>query len=188
MTFCGVMVARLSFPVRLQSYHWHCLLLSCGKEIRINDASNNGNNRLYVLLAYAGILPFAACALLTAAGVPAIEGLAGWAEIAAGYGLAIAAFMAGVHWGTYIYKSQDEPGVPLNLLVTSNVITVAVWLAYALTPVSVSIAVTGVAFMLLLLVDHRLAGAGLITPAYWQLRRNVTLLVVALLVMTAALA
>ena len=46
---------------------------------------------------------------------------------------------------------------------------------------------TGPAFMVLLLVDYRLAKAGLITPAYLALRRNVTLIVVALLALTVGL-
>ena len=143
------------------------------------------NNRLYALLAYAGTLPFVACALLSIGGVADIAGLGSWAEIAAGYGLAIAAFMAGVHWGTYLCQS---PGTPLNLLVTSNAITVAVWLAFVLTSTVVSIAVTGCAFLLLLLVDYQLANAGLLTKTYIKLRRNVTIIVIVMLSLTVVFA
>jgi hypothetical protein len=143
------------------------------------------DHRLYAPLAYAGALPFAACAILTAVGVPGIAGIGSWADIAAGYGLAIVSFMAGVHWGTYLYHSSN---VPLNLLVTSNAITVAVWLAFVLMPVAATLGVMALAFLLLLGVDYRLAGAGLITPTYLALRRNVTLIVVAMLAVTVALA
>ena len=142
------------------------------------------NNRLYAVLAYSGTLPFAACALLLAARVPAIAGSGSWAEIAAGYGLAIASFMAGVHWGTYLHQ---PPGGPLNLLLTSNAITIAVWIAFVFAPVAVSLTVTGFAFLLLLAVDYQLAGAGLITPAYLALRRTVTFVVVAMLSLTVIL-
>jgi len=150
-----------------------------GKEKRVTD------NRLYALLAYAGTLPFAACAILPIVGIPGIAGVGSCAQIAAGYGLAITSFMAGVHWGTHLYRS---PGIPVNLMVTSNAITVVVWLAFALAPATVSIAVTGSAFLLLLAIDYRLANAGLITKAYLALRRNVTFIVAALLALTVALA
>ena len=142
------------------------------------------NNRLYAVLAYSGTLPFAACALLLAAGIPTITGIGSWAEIAAGYGLAIASFMAGVHWGTYLHQ---PPCGPLNLLLTSNAITIAVWIAFVFAPVAVSLTVTGFAFLLLLAVDYQLAGAGLITPAYLALRRTVTFVVVAMLNLTVIL-
>ena len=142
------------------------------------------NDRLYAVLTYFGTLPFAACAMLLTAGVPGIAGIGSWAEIAAGYGLAIASFMAGTHWGTYL---QHAPGAPLNLLLTSNAITVAVWLTFALAPTAVSLTVTGCAFLLLLAVDYRLASAGMITSAYLVLRRNATLVVVAMLTLTVVL-
>ena len=143
------------------------------------------NHPLAAVLAYAGTLPFAACAVLLAAGVPDLPALGSWAAIAAGYGLAIASFMAGVHWGTYLHRAPD---LPLNLLLTSNAITVAVWLAFVFAPVTVSLTITGLAFLALLLIDYRLAGAGSITQAYVVLRRNVTLVVVTLLALTVGLA
>jgi hypothetical protein len=143
------------------------------------------NNRMYELLAYAGALPFAACAVLLFASVNAIAGIGGWADVAASYGVAIVSFMAGVHWGTYLYRSSETS---LNLLLISNAITVSVWLAFVFAPVTASLITTSVAFLLLLLVDYRLAGARLITPRYLTLRRNVTTIVVILLIVTALLA
>jgi hypothetical protein len=72
-------------------------------------------------------------------------------------------------------------------LVTSNAITVVVRPAFVLAPTTMRLTTTGPAFMVLLLVDYRLAKAGLITPAYLALRRNVTLIVVALLALTVGL-
>jgi len=143
------------------------------------------NNRLYAVLAYAGTLPFAACVILLATGTPAIAGIGGWAEIAAAYGLAIASFMAGVHWGMYLQQPQSSP---LNLLLISNAITVAVWIAFVLAPTTVSLTTTALGFLLLLLIDYRLAKAGLITSAYRDLRRNVTLIVVVMLALIVGLA
>ncbi len=139
------------------------------------------NDRLYALLAYSGTLPFVACTFLLAAGAPDINGFNNWAEIAAGYGLAIVAFMAGVHWGMYM---QPSPSSPLNLLLTSNALTVAVWLTFVLAPTSVSLIATGLAFALLLGIDYRLADAGMMAPAYLVLRRNVTCIVIVMLTAT----
>jgi len=135
-------------------------------------------NRLYAVLAYAGTLPFIACALLPAVGAPEIAALGGYADIAAGYGVAIASFMAGIHWGTWLYRKADGP---LNLLLTSNAITVAVWLGFVTAPAAASLMITGLAFLLLLLVDYRLARQNIIATDYLALRRNVTGIVIAML-------
>ena len=139
------------------------------------------DSKQYAVLAYAGTLPFIACAILPWIGMPLIAGIGSCAYIAAAYGVAIVSFMAGIHWGTFLYQADS---LPVNLLLTSNAITVAVWLAFILTPVAVSIAVIAAAFVLLLAVDFRLARAGLLTPDYLRTRRNVTLIVLAMLMLT----
>ncbi len=139
------------------------------------------DSKQYAALAYAGTLPFIACAVLPWIGMPVVAGIGSCAYIAATYGVAIVSFMAGIHWGTFLYQADS---LPVNLLLTSNAITVAVWLAFILTPVAASLAVTAVAFLLLLAVDFRLARAGLLTADYLQIRRNVTLIVCAMLMLT----
>lgn len=139
------------------------------------------DSKQYAALAYAGTLPFIACAVLPWIGIPAVAGIGSCDYIAATYGVAIVSFMAGTHWGTFLYQADS---LPLNLLLTSNAITVAVWLSLILTPVAVSLAVTAAAFLLLLAIDFRLARAGLLTADYLQTRRNVTLIVFAMLLLT----
>ena len=139
------------------------------------------DSKQYAALAYAGTLPFIACAVLPWIGIPAVAGIGSCAYIAATYGVAIVSFMAGTHWGTFLYQADS---LPLNLLLTSNAITVAAWLSLILTPVAVSLAVTAAAFLLLLAIDFRLARAGLLTADYLQTRRNVTLIVFAMLLLT----
>ncbi|MGD9341749.1 MAG: DUF3429 domain-containing protein [Chromatiales bacterium] len=139
------------------------------------------DSKQYAVLAYAGTLPFIACAILPWIGMPVVAGIGSCAYIAAAYGVAIVSFMAGIHWGTFLYQADS---LPVNLLLTSNAITVAVWLAFILTPVAVSIAVIAAAFVLLLAVDFRLARVGLLTPDYLRTRRNVTLIVLAMLMLT----
>lgn len=139
------------------------------------------DSKQYAVLAYAGTLPFIACAILPWIGMPVVAGIGSCAYIAAAYGVAIVSFMAGIHWGTFLYQADS---LPVNLLLTSNAITVAVWLAFILTPVAVSIAVIAAALVLLLAVDFRLARVGLLTPDYLRTRRNVTFIVLAMLMLT----
>jgi len=139
------------------------------------------DSKQYAVLAYAGTLPFIACAILPWIGMPVVAGIGSCAYIAAAYGVAIVSFMAGIHWGTFLYQADS---LPVNLLLTSNAITVAVWLAFILTPVAVSIAVIAAALVLLLAVDFRLARAGLLTADYLRTRRNVTLIVLTMLMLT----
>ncbi len=139
------------------------------------------DSKHYALLAYAGAMPFIACAVLPWLGVPVIAAIGSCAYIAATYGVAIVSFMAGIHWGTYLYQADS---LPVNLLLTSNAITVAVWLAFILSPVAVSLGVVAAAFLLLLAVDFRLARAGLLTRDYLRTRRNVTVIVIVMLMLT----
>ena len=139
------------------------------------------DSKQYAVLAYAGTLPFIACAILPWIGMPVVAGIGSCAYIAAAYGVAIVSFMAGIHWGTFLYQADS---LPVNLLLTSNAITVAVWLAFILTPVAVSIAVIAAALVLLLAVDFRLARVGLLTADYLRTRRNVTLIVLTMLMLT----
>ena len=139
------------------------------------------DDKLYAALAYAGALPFIGCAILPWLGIATLPVIGDCKYISATYGVAIASFMAGIHWGTYLYRSGS---LPVNLLLTSNVITLGVWFAFLLTPINVSLAANLVAFAALLAIDYKLAGAGLISDAYMALRRNVTVIVLVSLGLT----
>ena len=134
-------------------------------------------------LAYAGTLPFVICAMLPWVGVPVLPVVGGCADVAASYGVVIVSFMAGVHWGTYLYQSARTP---LNLFVTSNAVAVSVWLAWLVMPVAITLAVLIGAFLILLSIDTRLAQLRLLSDRYMQMRRNVTAIVVLTLVVTFA--
>ena len=141
--------------------------------------------RLHAVLAYLGTLPFIACAAGMLLGIPPPTALAGYPEIAAGYGLAIAAFVAGSHWGIYLYKAADTM---LNLLLLSNGITVAAWLAFLLAPTYISLEITTAAFITLLMIDYQLTNEGVLSATYLRIRRNATIVVVAALIVTVVLA
>lgn len=127
------------------------------------------------LLAGAGALPFIASALLPLASVDRIPGLGAVPDIAAAYGLTIASFMAGVHWGTALNAPSR---LPVNLFITSNVVAVAAWLSFLLGPPALTFAVLGALFLYLLFVDYRLFRGEVIEPGYWRTRLYVTVAVV----------
>ena len=82
---------------------------------------------IYSALILAGATPFLACALLPAAGIETFGRLGSLHELAATYGLAILCFLTGVHWATQLY--QRTP-LPINLFIGSNVVFLAVLIAY----------------------------------------------------------
>lgn len=134
------------------------------------------------LLAYAGTLPFLACA---AASIirPELPVPLSPIAISAAWALTICAFMAGVHWGQFL-AGTDRPGP--TLLVTSNVIAITGWLAFLLLPGSASLVVFAGLFVVLLAIDAWLRKAGHIEQHYWVTRMGVTAIVGASLLVTAA--
>ena len=133
------------------------------------------DKRIYSILAMAGVTPFVACAVLPLAGFTTIELLGPLADVAAGYGLAIVSFLTGIHWATQIYDRQQTG---FNLLIASNVVFVAVWLAYALGTIAFALSIQGAALLALLGIDRWLLGNGVITSHYYRTRSAVTTLAV----------
>ena len=123
------------------------------------------------LLASFGAIPFIACALLPLLDVTELPYLGETKIVAAVYGLTIASFMAGVHWGTAL---NVKTSLPVNLYITSNVVAVAAWLSFLLVSLSMTLAVLSILFAYLLYIDYRLRCAGLIDQAYWNTRLSIT--------------
>jgi hypothetical protein len=136
------------------------------------------------LLAYAGTVPFIACAAVSIV-QPDLPVALSPIVMSAAWALTICAFMAGVHWGQYLAGTR---GPDINLLVTSNAIAIAGWLAYLLLPGSASLVVFAGLFTVLLAIDARLRKVGHIERNYWTTRMGVTAIVVASLLVTAAIA
>ncbi|MDJ0917163.1 MAG: DUF3429 domain-containing protein [Woeseiaceae bacterium] len=131
-------------------------------------------NKLYTLLTYAGAVPFVLCALLPFAGIDEWQNVGSFEYIARLYGLAIVSFVAGSHWGTYLYNREASPA---NLFLTSNAVVLAAWFAFLFTIPVLTQFVLLLAFLYLLFVDYNLHKAGLITPYYFRMRFTVTLIV-----------
>lgn len=138
----------------------------------------------YEELAWAGALPFVICAGCALAGVEEIAFFGPVERIALSYALAITSFLSGAHWATHLYRGDDAP---VNLLLTSNVATLAAWFAFLLLPAEFALVVMAGVFAGLLRIDARLSRVGLLDPRYWRMRRYVTAVVIVALLATAAL-
>jgi len=125
------------------------------------------DRQVYSALTLAGVIPFLACALLPAAGIEAIEPLGRLDELASNYGMAILCFLAGIHWATQLY-ARDR--APFNLFIGSNVVFLAVWIAYVASSLTWTLATQLVAFPLLLAVDFQLQQSGLVSRHYLRMR------------------
>ena len=139
--------------------------------------------RLYTILAYAGVLPFVACALLPYLGIVELQNIGSFDYIARVYGFGIVCFLTGIHWGTFLYKSDASPD---NLFVTSNAVFLAVFFAFLLDAGALTLFVLLLAFLCLLYIDYRLLKAGLIDNDYFRLRSTVTGIAVVSLAATIA--
>ena len=133
------------------------------------------DQRIYSILAMAGVTPFVACAGFALAGVDSIEPVGPLAPLAATYGLAIISFLTGIHWATQIY---DRHQTGFNLLVASNIVFVAVWLAFVLGSTTIALLSQLTALLLLLGIDRWLMSSGVITTHYYRTRSAATTLAV----------
>ena len=149
----------------------------CGNVERMDDRP------LYTSLAYAGAIPFIFAALLPWFGIDELGWIGPIEGVAISYGLAIASFLAGAHWGTYLYRRTDTP---INLFITSNAAVLAAWFAVLLGSPLVALLVLALTFVSLLAVDYRLKGSGLLTGDYLRMRTLVTTVVVACLLSNTA--
>jgi ATP/ADP translocase len=125
-------------------------------------------------LAFAGALPFVACALLLWAGHTSLPVLGSVSNIAASYGLLILAFMAGVHWGQRLGGLETS----LNLFLISNAVALAGWFAFLLLSPKMYFASLAVLFAVVLMIDRRLAAEGHLSADYIRTRTVVSALVV----------
>lgn len=133
------------------------------------------SRRLHRFLTLAGVLPFVACAVLPLFGIFSVPVLGSLDAVVASYGLGIACFVAGSHWGLDISGLNTSP---VNLFASSNVIFLFVWLAYVSTNLSIAIAAQIIGFGALLFIDYRLHAAKVTTRGYFRLRAGVTVIVI----------
>jgi len=134
---------------------------------------------LYSLLAYAGVAPFVACALLPLMGIVSIPPFGPLDQLVNSYGLAIVCFLSGIHWAYYLANKDD---LPFNLMVSSNAIFLLAWFGFVVGELSTSLLIQMASLIILLVIDWRLRTADVITAHYFRVRLTATSLAIASLV------
>jgi hypothetical protein len=131
--------------------------------------------RLYSALALAGTLPFAGCALIALSDVALPWLPVAPHDIVNAYGIGILSFLAGIHWGTYLYRADE---CPVNLMVSSNLLFLVAWFGFVFTGPQVATAILIAVFVALLAVDDRLRRCALIDNHYFRIRFTATVVAV----------
>lgn len=127
------------------------------------------------ILTFSGAVPFIVCALLTITSIdlPYIDVTV--SDVMIGYGAVIASFIAGIHWGLYLFKSS-----PINLFVASNVITLIAWASLYFSAMLSALILVG-CFVLLLLIDKQLVKHQIIEDWFYSLRLRISAIVISAL-------
>lgn len=128
------------------------------------------------LLTYLGAVPMlGACALAGFGIVP--TALA--SHILITYAAIIIAFLAGIHWGVYLFFAG---ACPRNLLLTSNITALLAWAVLLMPQLSLALVLQLLCVAYLLLLDVKLHRASILPAWFFHLRRTASWLVIASLV------
>lgn len=121
-------------------------------------------------LAFMGALPFIGAVVAQSLGMAHYHS----GYLALSYGAVIISFLCGIHWGLFLSHAHE---IRLNLLVSSNLLAVIAWATlFFVVPVTQYL-VQIAAFIVLWLIDRRLVAEGVIERWFYQLRKQVTMLV-----------
>ena len=88
------------------------------------------------------------------------------------YGAVIASFMAGIHWGVYLFKDFRT-----NLFIQSNIVALVAW-SVPLAAINGGGLLLVVCFGYLLFIDRQLTSEGILETWYYHLRVKITGIVV----------
>lgn len=138
----------------------------------------------YNFFMLAGAIPFVAAAAAGLAGIETFGPVQSVTASVVAYGLAIASFVAGTHWGIYL---QYRGSAPVNLFVSSNAAVLAPWLTFVVGSTGGTLIALVLTFLFLAFIDWRLAAANLIESAYFRLRLTATAIVCAALILVTVI-
>lgn len=127
--------------------------------------------RLVRLLTLAGALPLWLCL----AGVVAAPALLDWHHLALSYAAIILSFLCGMQWAV---AWQPVPASRVNLLITSNAVTLLGWLSLALPQPRAAYVLLALCYLLVLQLDRRVVGAASMPAWFLRTRMYATALVV----------
>ncbi|MFT7433896.1 MAG: hypothetical protein ACI9TY_001539 [Alphaproteobacteria bacterium] len=132
-------------------------------------------------LTYAGTLPFIFCALSFITNINVIPSLGDTYQVLSIYGLVIASFMAGSHWGQHL-SLTDKWAVYLPTL--SNSMAVILWISFLLFPFKGFLCVLMISFSTLLFIDKKLFQKNHINSDYFRTRCIATFIVISSLLIS----
>lgn len=127
-------------------------------------------------LALFGATPFIAAVLAQLAGLANDH----TTTLSLTYGAIIISFLSGIHWGLYL---THEKARRINLLITSNILAVLAWVTLWLWTPGMQYLVQLACFISLLMIDRRLLADGVIERWFYQLRQQISLLVMVCLLL-----
>lgn len=140
---------------------------------------------LYMMLTYAGTLPFIFCAVLFVFKYQTLPILGSLQTVLKVYSTTILAFICGTYWGQHLYQKNKWA---VYLLLTSNVNVLILCLCYLILPFSSLLSAWIANFCLLLCLDRALLLEGVISANYFKTRCLATLLVVLSLIISGVYA
>ncbi len=138
--------------------------------------------KIFTYLIYAGAMPFIVCAVCLGFDIHQIPMLGSVRKILSVYGLVIASFLAGSHWGQYLQINKVRWSHFLPIF--SNILAVLLWIGFLVLSFKVLMGMFVVAFVVLLVIDHRLFQMNLITRHYFQTRFFVSTIVIISLIIS----
>ena len=138
-------------------------------------------NRVSSYLILAGLIPFVGLTLFVVFGITTLPLLGSTIQVLGLYSLLIAVFISGSHWGQHLVLNDRWAAF---LPVTSNIITVILWVVFLACPLIVTICIFVIAFGILLGIDYKLLETGHISDDYFRMRFAVTAIVCLMLVIT----
>jgi hypothetical protein len=137
---------------------------------------------VFPYLIYAGAIPFILCALLLGTDIQEIPELGSVKSILSVYGLVIASFLTGSHWGQCLQLQANQQGI--FFLVLSNLIALFICLSFLILSFKALMAALIASFILLLAIDYRIFQLQLITAHYFQIRCLVSAAVIISLIIS----
>lgn len=128
--------------------------------------------QLAIALVMAGAVPFVLLALLVVFPESGIQLPARPALMLHVYGVIIASFVAGLHWGIHFCKRTND-----SVYLGSSFIALLLWLSMASAGTAIGLALVLAGFLLLWLQEYRLSMQRVTTAWFWRLRTWVSALV-----------
>jgi heme/copper-type cytochrome/quinol oxidase subunit 2 len=135
-------------------------------------------------LTFAGTIPFVLGAIFITVGIDVMPVLGKTEHVLSIYGLVIASFMAGAHWGNHLGLADDNRWA-VKLPVFSNIIALALWLGFLSLSTISFIWLLVVGFIAMLVIDYGLHNSQIISNDYFTVRKYVTLIVIVSLIIAA---